>query len=86
MLTALDKYGRILIPKKLRQQLGITKSTSLNIREEGKKIVIEPVEEEMLEEKHGVLVYTGELKDKEQDLLKEERKKRMKKLREQGKN
>lgn len=86
MLTALDKYGRIVIPKKLRQHLGITQSTNLKISEEGKKIVIEPVEEEMLEEKNGILVYTGELKDKEQDILKEDRKKRIKKLREQGKN
>lgn len=86
MLTALDKYGRIVIPKKLRQHLGITQSTNLKISEEGKKIVIEPVEEEMLEEKNGILVYTGELKDKEQDILKEDRKKRIKKHREQGKN
>jgi len=43
MVTTLDRYGRIIIPKKLREHLGITKHTNLNIVEEDKRIVIEPI-------------------------------------------
>ena len=34
MTTTLDKYGRILIPKRLRELLGITPQTQLVITEE----------------------------------------------------
>ena len=43
MVTTIDKFGRVIIPKKFREHLGISFGTTLNISENGKQIVIEPV-------------------------------------------
>ena len=65
MVTTLDKFGRVLIPKKFREHLGIGSNTSLNISEDGKRIVIELVQEkEPLVDKDGILVFTGKLDNK----------------------
>ncbi|KUG26037.1 hypothetical protein ASZ90_004135 [hydrocarbon metagenome] len=37
MITNLDKFGRVIIPKKLREDLGISTETTLNISEDDKK-------------------------------------------------
>lgn len=77
MTTTLDKYGRILIPKRLRKLLGITPQTLLIISEQEKKIVIEPVpEEKPYEEKEGVIVFVGELEVEYKSLIEKERKRR----------
>lgn len=73
----MDKYGRILIPKRLRALLGITPETQLIITGEGNKIVIEPVpEENPYEEKDGLLVFVGELEVEYESLIERERKSR----------
>lgn len=85
MLATLDKYGRIIIPKKIRKQLGITVETGLNIEEDGKRIIIEPIsEKEPVVEEDGILVFTGKLSSQPEQLLEDDRALRMKKLR--GKN
>ena len=62
MVTTLDKFGRLIIPKKFRDHLWINFETALNISEDGSKIVIEPVQEkEPVVEKNGILVFTGSL-------------------------
>ncbi len=43
IVTTLDKFGQILIPKKFREYLGISFNTLLNISEDGKRFVIELV-------------------------------------------
>ena len=43
MLATLDKFGRILIPKKFREHLGISSDTTMNIVEDGERIIIEPI-------------------------------------------
>ena len=81
MITTLDKFGRVIIPKKLREHLGINLGTTLNISEDGTRIVIEPVQEkEPVVEKNGILVFTGKLDSKVGDIIQEDRKLRMKKL------
>lgn len=63
MLTTLDKFGRVIIPQKLRKRLGIHLGSNLNISEEGNRIVLELVlEDEPVVEKDGILIYTGMLK------------------------
>ena len=60
MVTTLDKFGRLVIPKELREQLGITSETTLTIEEDGKRIIIEPIErEDALVERDGLLVFVG---------------------------
>lgn len=70
MLATLDKFGRVLIPKKLREHLGIMPATSINIIEDGKRIIIEPItEEESIVEKDGLLIFTGKIQsDLDQEL------------------
>lgn len=81
MVTTLDKFGRVIIPKRFREQLGINSKSTLNISEDGKRIVIELVQERKpVVDRNGILVFTGNLEDKKNDLIKSDRNRRMRKL------
>ncbi len=81
MVTTLDKFGRVIIPKRFREQLGINSKSTLNISEDGKRIVIELVQEKKpVVDRNGILVFTGNLEDKKSELIKSDRNKRMHKL------
>ncbi len=81
MVTTIDKFGRVIIPKRIRERLGITSETTLNIDEDGKRIIIEPVpENEPLVEKDGILVFTGKLSIDLENYLSEEREQRLRSL------
>lgn len=81
MITMLDKFGRVIIPKRFREHLGINFKSTLNISEDGKRIVIELVhEKELVVNRNGILVYTGNLENKKGDLIKPDRNRRMRKL------
>lgn len=81
MLTTLDKFGRVIIPKRLREHLGISLETKLNISEDDRRIVIEPVKEEApVVDRDGILVFTGKLENRKDELIKTDRNKRMRKL------
>ena len=60
METTLDKFGRVVIPKQLREDLGLHPGSVLQIKQDDQKICIEPVHDEpTLVVKEGVLVYQG---------------------------
>ncbi len=81
MVTTIDKFGRVIIPKKFRSQLGIGFETTLNISEDGEKIVIELVQDKSpVVDKNGILVFTGKLDSKSTISVSDDRNKRMKKL------
>ncbi|MCH8326782.1 MAG: AbrB/MazE/SpoVT family DNA-binding domain-containing protein [Bacteroidetes bacterium] len=81
MVITLDKFGRIIIPKRFREHLGINFGTSLNISEDGKRIVIELVQkQEPVVDKDGILIFTGKLDNKKSDFIKNDRNQRMHKL------
>jgi AbrB family looped-hinge helix DNA binding protein len=81
MITTLDKFGRVIIPKRLREHLGINSETALNISEDNKRIVIELVKEKTpIVNRDGILVFTGKLEKKRNDLIRSDRNKRMRKL------
>ncbi|MFA4923227.1 MAG: AbrB/MazE/SpoVT family DNA-binding domain-containing protein [Ignavibacteriaceae bacterium] len=81
MVTTLDKFGRVIIPKRFRERLGINFKSTLNIAEDGKRIVIELVQEkEPIVNRNGILVFTGNLESPKSDLIKSDRNKRMHKL------
>lgn len=44
MIIKVDFNGRFVIPKKIRDRLGINKDDILEIRVEGKKIILEKVQ------------------------------------------
>ncbi|MFC7139756.1 AbrB/MazE/SpoVT family DNA-binding domain-containing protein [Halosimplex aquaticum] len=41
-MAKVDSKGRIVLPKELRERLGITPGTEVDIHEEGGKAVVEP--------------------------------------------
>lgn len=63
----LDRFGRVIIPKAVREDLHLTPGTILNLEKREGVIVLEPVwEEPPLRKKEGILVFTGQA---EGDLL-----------------
>ena len=43
MRTTIDKAGRIVVPKKLRDRLGLVAGTEIDIDEDGSGLRVEPV-------------------------------------------
>jgi len=42
--TVVSSKGQVVIPKRVREELGLTPGTVLRVRVEGKKVILEPVE------------------------------------------
>ncbi|HYC55252.1 MAG TPA: AbrB/MazE/SpoVT family DNA-binding domain-containing protein [Candidatus Binatia bacterium] len=60
--TTIDAAGRVVIPKKLREQLRLLPNSRLRITEEKNRVVLEPIEEDpVLIERGGVVLIGGEL-------------------------
>ncbi len=60
METNLDRFGRVVIPKRVRQDMGLHPGIILRVQEEGSRIVLEPVNDEpRVVRKEGVLVFSG---------------------------
>jgi AbrB family looped-hinge helix DNA binding protein len=59
--TTIDKLGRVVIPKEIREDLGLDPGTTLQIEREADALRLRPLHgESNLEERRGVLVFTGE--------------------------
>jgi AbrB family looped-hinge helix DNA binding protein len=57
----LDKAGRVMIPKPLRQELHLGPGDTLQLDSEGEQITLRPMRSKALFKKErGVLVYQGE--------------------------
>jgi AbrB family looped-hinge helix DNA binding protein len=60
MKTTLDNFGRIVIPKKIREDFNLRPGSPIRIEEGKEEILLTPIEEgPTLVEKDGVLVFTG---------------------------
>lgn len=60
METRLDRFGRVIIPKKGRDKLGLRPGAALEVQQQGGDVLLKPVQEEpRLLEKDGVLVFRG---------------------------
>jgi len=63
MKVRIDNFGRILIPKSIRRQLGLYPGVEMDINVDSKKgtVAFKPVEgdETLLKKEGDVLVYTG---------------------------
>ncbi|MBE9545977.1 MAG: AbrB/MazE/SpoVT family DNA-binding domain-containing protein [Proteobacteria bacterium] len=60
METTLDKFGRIVIPKKIRDDLHLEPGDQIRVEENGQAIVLKPVHgEPNLVLKDGILVFSG---------------------------
>ena len=69
MQTTIDKFGRIVIPKRLRQIHGLTPGARVDIEDRPESLEIRPHREESpLMRINGRLVFTGQC-DENVDLL-----------------
>ncbi|MEM8526374.1 MAG: AbrB/MazE/SpoVT family DNA-binding domain-containing protein [Bacteroidota bacterium] len=81
MTITLDRYGRILIPKKIREALGIRENMNLQLNQEGNQIIIEPLNENSLYvEENGFIFLNSTVNMPKQDLVMEDRLSREQKL------
>jgi AbrB family looped-hinge helix DNA binding protein len=81
MEAILDKFGRIVIPKKIRDDFSLMPGTSIWIEEGKNEILLKPIEDEpSLIEKDGVLVFTGKLMGNLETKIEEIRKERSRSL------
>lgn len=64
MDAVIDKFGRIVIPKEIRDALGLRPGSSLRIEEADQEIRLRPYEgAPHVKAEHGWLVFTGELQE-----------------------
>ncbi len=60
MELKIDKFGRVVIPKKLREHLGVGVSLSVEVKETPEGILLKPVRRQSgLVMKDGVLIHRG---------------------------
>lgn len=60
METTIDRFGRVVIPKKIRDDYSLEPGTQVRIEGESGVILLKPVRwEQHLRLKEGVLVYSG---------------------------
>ncbi len=61
MKLRLDKAGRVVLPKPLRQRLGLRAGIALEATEAAEGILLRPITQRpSLVERHGFLVHTGQ--------------------------
>ncbi len=60
METTLDRFGRVVIPKRVRDNLGLQPGAVLKIKQNNQKISLEPLDDEpRMMVRKGVLVFQG---------------------------
>lgn len=76
---SLDKAGRVVIPKALRQELRLGPGDTLQLESQGDEITVRPLRPEaLLKKERGVWVYQGEATHVSiPDLIDREREKRL---------
>jgi AbrB family looped-hinge helix DNA binding protein len=79
MKTAIDRFGRVVVPKSVRRNLGLEAGGELEIVETADAIVLRPIHRQPhLRVKDGVLVFTGDVGDA-RDALQRVRSERLRK-------
>lgn len=60
METTIDRFGRIVIPKEIRDDFNLKPGSQIRIEESDQVIILKPLEgEPNLRRKEGVLVFSG---------------------------
>ena len=74
MQVKVDKFGRMVLPKEIRDDLDLVPGSVLDGAETPDAIVLRPVvEKEPLRVKEGALLYTGEILDPPMDPVEKSR-------------
>ncbi|MBI2567618.1 MAG: AbrB/MazE/SpoVT family DNA-binding domain-containing protein [Candidatus Schekmanbacteria bacterium] len=77
-VTSIDRFGRIVIPKDLREALALSPGTSVSVERRGDGLVVERVHASpILVKKDGVLLFTGEAAGDLEQALELDRKSRL---------
>ena len=77
METSIDRFGRIVIPKKIRDDFNLKAGTAIIIEETEQTIILTPIHgESNLRVKNGVLVFSGAPLNDLSDALTKHREKR----------
>lgn len=85
MEATLDRFGRIVIPKKIRENFHLQAGSPIRIEEGEGGIILKPVEgEPSLIKKDGVLVFSGKTVGNIEAAIEENREGRSKMLRGRG--
>jgi AbrB family looped-hinge helix DNA binding protein len=81
METSIDKFGRVLIPKGVREEIGLEPGTVLEIEQADGKILLQiQGSEPKMVDKQGVLVFTGTASADLVDAVKNHRQERLRKV------
>lgn len=81
METTLDRFGRIVLPKQVRDSLGLEPGSVLQVEQSAGEIRLTPLEEKpSLAWQDGVLVFVGELTGDVEAAVQRQREERIKKL------
>ena len=82
MEATLDRFGRIVIPKKIREDFHLQVGSPIRIEEGEGEIILKPVEgEPNLVKKDGVLVFSGKVVGDVETAIEDHREGRNKMLR-----
>jgi AbrB family looped-hinge helix DNA binding protein len=79
---SIDKAGRVVLPKSLREKMRVEAGDELLVEAEGDRITLRPIRQEALLKKElGILVYQGESSSTSiPELIDAEREKRVREL------
>ena len=80
--VSIDKAGRLVLPKPLRERMRLGPGDNLLVESEGERIILRPVRAEVsLKKEYGIWVYQGEPSDVSiPDLIEQERESRFREL------
>ena len=81
MQTSIDKFGRVVIPKSVRDHLGLKTGSVLYVEESNHDIVLKAADHmPQIKVKEGVAVYMAHAVDDIESVIQDERDKRLKDL------
>jgi AbrB family looped-hinge helix DNA binding protein len=81
METTLDRFGRVVIPKEIRDALGLKPGEQLKIEHTDDEVVLKPLREEPpIKVKNGVLVYAGTATGNLMEAVKAHREERLRRV------
>ncbi|MBU4313759.1 MAG: AbrB/MazE/SpoVT family DNA-binding domain-containing protein [Actinobacteria bacterium] len=79
--TKIDKFGRIVIPKKIRNDFGLKNNTEVEVEATSDNIIVHPKPSNpFVIDKDGILVVCSEPLESFTDFLQKEREDRMKRV------
>lgn len=81
MVITIDKFGRFVLPKQIRENLGLVPGEPVDIEEINDQIVLKPLHHKSaVRNKNGVLVFGGVSHENLKNVVQQSRNKRLSKF------